>query len=179
MTTPNSYRLILPNERLKSSYEAYIDELGDEERYPFPLDFDHCDFAAMLARIEGVRTGTAVPAGFVQSSTYWMVDGDEIIGCTNIRHRLNAQIEHCGGHIGLSIRPRFRGKGLGKALLLMSLGKARELGIEVAHIHCHTHNEASKAMIEACGGQLHSEVEVDGELINRYRIELLRDVDDN
>lgn len=172
MTTHNNYRLILPTDRLKTSYAAYINELGDEERYPFPLDFDHSDFAAMLARIEGIRNGTQVPDGFVQSSTYWMVDGDEIIGCTNIRHRLNAQIEHCGGHIGLSIRPQFRCKGLGNTLLLLSLKKARELGIDVAHIHCHSHNHASKAMIEACGGQLHSELQVDAELISRYRIEL-------
>lgn len=105
------YQLILPTAKLKASYDAYISELGSEERYPFPLDFDHSDFAAMLARIEGIRNGTQVPDGFVQSSTYWMVDGDEIIGCTNIRHRLNAQIEHCGGHIGLSIRPQLAHSG--------------------------------------------------------------------
>ena len=121
--------------------------------------------------------GSATEAGTVDlyetvAKNALMVDGDEIIGCTNIRHRLNAQIEHCGGHIGLSIRPQFRRKGLGNTLLLLSLKKARELGIDVAHIHCHSHNHASKAMIEACGGQLHSELQVDAELISRYRIEL-------
>ncbi|RWU08001.1 GNAT family N-acetyltransferase [Pseudidiomarina gelatinasegens] len=163
-------KLIIPNARLQASYIDYIEELGSEERYPFPLDFDHRDFAAMLARVEGFRTGASVPPGFVQSSTFWLVEGNEILGCTNIRHRLNAQIEHCGGHIGLSIRPAFRGKGLGKALLEFSLDKARELGITNIHIHCHTDNAASRAMIEACGGILDSQIEVDGSHVSRYLI---------
>lgn len=167
-----TYQLILPTSRLKASYDNYIDELGSEERYPFPLDFDHRDFEAMLASIEGIRTGNCVPEGFVQSSTFWMVTGHEIVGCTNIRHRLNAQIERCGGHIGLSIRPTFRGKGLGKELLMLSLAKAKELGIARVHIHCHSENNASRAMIEACGGLLDSQIEVDGGHVSRYLIEL-------
>ncbi|RUO61420.1 GNAT family N-acetyltransferase [Pseudidiomarina marina] len=151
---------------------SYIAELGSEERYPFPLDFDHRDFEAMLARIEGIRDGTKVPDGFVQSSTFWMVAGDVIIGCTNIRHRLNAQIEHCGGHIGLSIRPSFRRQGLGIKLLQLSLEQGRKLGIQTAHIHCHTQNVASRAMIETCGGVFHSEINDNGSLVSRYLIEL-------
>lgn len=48
-------KLILPSAKYQASYCAYIDELGDEERYPFPLDFDYQDFGAMLARIEAFR----------------------------------------------------------------------------------------------------------------------------
>ncbi|GAB3291435.1 GNAT family N-acetyltransferase [Pseudidiomarina andamanensis] len=166
------YQLILPTAKLKASYDAYIAELGSEERYPFPLDFEHRDFEAMLDRIEGIRNGTRVPDGFVQSSTFWMVADDEIIGCTNIRHRLNAQIEYCGGHIGLSVRPSFRRQGLGIKLLQLSLEQARELGIQTAHIHCHKHNVASRAMIEACGGVFHSEINDNGSLVSRYLIEL-------
>jgi len=163
-------KLELPNLELESSYRDYIEELGDEERYPFPLDFDHSDFLAMLERVEGFRTGAKVPAGMVSSTTYWLVDDNEIMGCTNIRHRLNKQIAHAGGHIGLSIRPSYRGKGFGKILLNMSLDKARALGIKEVHIHCHATNSASKAMIESCGGALDSTVKVGDEDISRYLI---------
>ncbi|RUO65109.1 Predicted acetyltransferase [Pseudidiomarina planktonica] len=162
--------LILPSADYQQSYINYIQELGNEERYPFPLDFDHSDFAALLKRIHNFSQGLNIPDGFVQSSTYWLVEDDEIIGCTNIRYRLNSQIEHCGGHIGLGIRPSYRGKGLGNKLLELSIDKARAFGIKTIHIHCHTHNAASRRMIESCGGQLHSCIEVDDEQISRYTI---------
>jgi len=43
-----SRSLIKPCADFKASYDGYIRELGDEERYPFPLDFDHSDFPALL-----------------------------------------------------------------------------------------------------------------------------------
>jgi len=162
--------LILPTTELENSYRGYIHELGDEERYPFPLDFEHNDFSAMLKRIEDFKTGLDIPKGFVQSSTYWLVDNNEIISCTNIRHCLNERIEHCGGHIGLGIRPLYRGKGLGNLLLKRSIEKAAELGIKPLHIHCHTNNIASCRMIESCGGELSSSVTVGNEEINRYLV---------
>lgn len=36
--------------------------------------------------------------------------------------------------------------------------------------HCHKHNEPSARMIIANGGQLKSEIEVDGEVIQRYEV---------
>ncbi|MAO67727.1 MULTISPECIES: GNAT family N-acetyltransferase [Idiomarina] len=162
--------LILPIIELESSYRRYINELGEEERYPFPLDFEHDDFPAMLRRIDNFKAGVDIPDGFVQSSTYWLVDNNEIIGCTNIRHCLNDRIEYCGGHIGLGIRPSYRGMGLGKVLLKQSIEKATELGINPLHIHCHTNNVASCRMIESCGGKLSSTVTVGNEAINRYLI---------
>ncbi|WP_417656834.1 GNAT family N-acetyltransferase [Pseudidiomarina aestuarii] len=164
------YQLILPTADLQQSYIDYITELGDEERYPFPLDFDHSDFPALLQRIENFRLGIDIPEGFVQSTTLWLVSGNDIVGCTNIRHRLNAKIEHCGGHIGLGIRPRYRGQGLGIELMQRSINKAREFGVQTVHIHCHTDNEPSRRMIEACGGLLHSTITVGEEHVSRYLV---------
>lgn len=163
-------KLILPTHAFEASYHSYIEELGDEERYPFPLDFAHNDFSAMLKRIEDFKTGLNIPEGFVQNSTYWLIDNNEIIGCTNIRHCLNDKIAYCGGHIGLGIRPLYRGKGLGNLLLKLSIGRATELGIKTLHIHCHKNNLASCRMIESCGGKLSSTVTVGNEKVNRYLI---------
>jgi hypothetical protein len=52
------FELILPRLEYEPSYGAYIRELGDEERYPFPLDFEHGDFAALLMRLDDLATGT-------------------------------------------------------------------------------------------------------------------------
>lgn len=169
-----SMQLILPSAKYQASYCAYIDELGNEERYPFPLDFDHQDFGAMLARIEAFRQGQDLPQGYAASTTYWLIDNDELIGVSNLRHYLTPQIEQAGGHIGLGIRPSRRGQGLGKLLLKLTLEQAQQMGIEEAHIHCEKTNPASAAMIIANGGKLHSEITdaAHESVIQRYRIPL-------
>ncbi|OZB04007.1 MAG: GNAT family N-acetyltransferase, partial [Idiomarina sp. 34-48-12] len=40
------------------------------------------------------------------------------------------------------------------------------------HIHCYTKNLASRAMIEACGGVFHSEINDNGSLVSRYLIDI-------
>lgn len=166
------FELVQPDLRFQSSYEDYIAELGDEVRYPFPLDFDHRDFAALLRRLEDLAEGRNIPEGFVPSSTFWLVCGDTLAGVANLRHCLNDRIRHCGGHIGLGVRPSFRGQGLGRTLMAMTIEQARMRGIGELHIHCHKDNEASARMIVANGGVLDSEID-DGQparVVQRYVI---------
>jgi predicted acetyltransferase len=162
--------LILPRFEYEPSYGAYIRELGDEERYPFPLDFEHRDFAALLRRLDDFANGVNLPEGFVPSSTYWLVEGGELIGVSNLRHYLNDRIRHHGGHIGLGVRPSCRGRGLGNVLLSFTIQEARKKGIAPIHIHCHKSNTASARMIARNGGVLDSEVADEGstEIIQRY-----------
>src|SRR5699024_6384803 len=107
----------------------YILELGDEERYPFPLDFDHSNFEELLSKLDKFRKGKDLPDGYVPASTFWLVDRDEILGVSNLRHFLNDRIRHAGGHIGLGIH-----------LLGLTLQQAYALGITEVHIHCHKVN---------------------------------------
>jgi predicted acetyltransferase len=162
--------LVTPSLAYEQSYGAYIVELGDEERYPFPLDFEHGDFYALLKRLSEFENGVNIPDGYVPSSTYWLVDAGELIGVSNLRHHLNERISRSGGHIGLGIRPTWRGKGLGNLLLALTIQKARSKGIEEIHVHCHKSNEASARMIIRNGGILHSEIEDAGpaEIVQRY-----------
>lgn len=151
--------LIKPTLGYEASYRKYIEELGDEERYPFPLDFDHSDFAALLDRLADLEAGRNLPAGYVASSTFWLVESGEIIGVSNLRHSLNEEIRRCGGHIGLGIRPSRRGRGLGAELMSLTIQEAWKRGIEEVHIHCYKANKASAKIIESNGGILHSEIE--------------------
>lgn len=164
-------QLMLPDAAFETSYRHYIFELGSEERYPFPLDFDHRDFAALLARLDEFRNGINIPEGFVPSTTFWLVQEGELVGVSNLRHYLNDRIRHVGGHIGLGVRPSWRGKGLGTLLLELTLQQAQQLGITQVHVHCHKHNEPSARMIRANGGWLESEIDADGELVQRYLID--------
>lgn len=161
-------QLVLPNPEYEKSYREYILELGDEERYPFPLDFDHSDFPELLAKLDSFRKGIDLPEGYVPATTYWLVEGNELLGVSNLRHFLNDRIRRAGGHIGLGVRPSRRGKGLGSLLLKLTLEKALERGILAVHVHCHKHNVASSRMIIANGGCLESEIIDGGKVVQRY-----------
>lgn len=163
-------QLVLPGMQYERSYRAYIHELGDEERYPFPLDFEHADFPALLAQLENFRLGLDLPEGFVAATTFWLVSGGEILGVSNLRHCLNDRIRLAGGHIGLGIRPAWRGKGLGSKLMKRTLGKAFERGINPVHVHCHKNNQASARMIIANGGVPESESGAGDQAIARYLV---------
>ena len=91
------------------------------------------------------------------SSTFWLVDGEELVGVSNLRHRLNAGLREYGGHIGLGIRPSRRGQGLSVELLKRTIEQARARGIGEVHIHCHASNSASARMIQRAGGVLDAE----------------------
>ncbi len=160
----------LPDQKYERSYRSYIAELGTEERYPFPLDFPHEDFPALLKRLERLSQGTNVPAGYVPSTTFWLVEGSEILGVSNLRHYLNRRIRHTGGHIGLGIRPACRGRGLGSLLMSLTIQEARKREIGELHIHCHKDNGAAARIIIGNGGVLESEFreEESMKVVQRY-----------
>lgn len=164
-------KLVIPSSELKQSYCDYINELGDEERYPFTLDLPFENFDAWLSQVNDFSQGKNLLENSVTNSTLWLVENHEIIGVTNVRHYLNTQIEHCGGHIGLSIKPSKRGKGFGKVLMAKSIEYLRSLGVLDIHIHCYKSNPASAQSIMANGGKLDSEIIEYGQVIQRFIVE--------
>ena len=165
--------LIEPSVELESNYRAYIRELGSEPRYPFPLDYDHSDFASLVQKLRDQSAGIGIPEGFVSSTTYWLVDDSEIVGVSNLRHELTEALMLHGGHIGYGVRPSAQGRGYGKELLKKTLAEALKLGIERAVITCDKDNIASSRVIVANGGVLDSEYPLKGHkgIIQRYFIE--------
>lgn len=151
-------KLITPVVDYQASYDSYIRELGGEVRYPFTLDFDASDFAALIRRLENFEAGFDIPPGLVPNTTFWLVDAGEILGVSNLRHHLNDEIRRCGGHIGLGIRPSRRKRNLGTKLMALTIDEARKREIEEIHIHCDKRNQASARMIIANDGVLDSEI---------------------
>jgi predicted acetyltransferase len=164
-----------PSANLQDSYRGLIAELdaGGERRVPFVLDYPFEDFEALLARFRDEAQGIGLPNGFVPHSTFWLVrNGREIVGVSNLRHRLNAHLLKEGGHIGYGIRPSARRKGYGKEILRQTLAKAREHGIGRALVTCGKENIGSARIILANGGVFESEEfsEERGEVVQRYWI---------
>jgi len=159
--------LVKPHLRFKESYNNYINELADEERYPLTMDFDHTNFDSFLNKLKEYENGESLQEGHVANITYWLVEGSEIIGVSNLRPKLNEQIQYCGGHIGLGIRPSKRRNDFGSKLLELTIQEAWKLGLTELHIHCYKSNLASAKTIQANNGRLHSEITQD-QVVQRY-----------
>ena len=160
--------LVLPDGRYEPSYLASERELLALGTSASELALDGDAFRARLERLAAFAAGVLPPGGRVQSTTLWLVDGDEYLGRISIRHRLTELLRVYGGHIGYDIRPSRRGQGLGTLLLRASLPHARALGIDPAMLTCDVANAASWRMIERCGGTRESTFEHEGTLCYRY-----------
>ena len=109
-------------------------------------------FDAWLRKVRASAEGRDLPADRVPATTYWAMAGDRIVACGNLRHRLTAELEVMGGHIGFSVRPSERCRGHAKALLRFLLRRARELGVGDVVMTCDQGNVASASVLRACGG---------------------------
>jgi predicted acetyltransferase len=99
-----------------------------------------------------------LPAEWVPSTVWWLVEGEEYIGEVSIRHWLTVSLRVFGGHIGYTIRPSRRRQGYGTLILQLALEKAREMGLERVLLTCHARNVASRRVIEANGGVLQDQI---------------------
>jgi predicted acetyltransferase len=165
-----------PHAGRAESYRALVREFIErgEPLVPFPLSFPHDDFDAFVARLAACERGEGIPEGFVPHSTYWLVDdAGEVVGVSNLRHRLTEKLRIEGGHIGYGVRPSARRRGHATELLRRTLAEARALGVREALVTCGSKNAGSIATIVKCGGRLDSEefIESRGEVVRRYLID--------
>jgi predicted acetyltransferase len=167
--------LIEPSLTLRDDFCSLADEfLADgDRRYREAI----ADFDGFVQLCSDEAVGSNLALGRVPQSTFWLVrDGQRILGCSRLRHTLNAFLEEEGGHIGYDVRPSERRRGYGTLLLRLTLDKARNLGLKRVLITADTPNIASWRIIEKNGGVLHSEAlsQHTGELLRKYWIELSR-----
>ena len=90
----------------------------------------------------------------------------------DIRHSLNEALLLDGGHIGDGVRPSERRKGYATAMIALALDECRKLGIEKVLMVCNKENTGSAKSIQNNGGVLENEINVEGETVQRYWIQL-------
>ena len=168
--------LITPSSEFANSYRALVCEFVDrgEKLIPFTLSFSTEPFSGFLEKIAACSRGEGIPANFVPHSTYWLIEGAEVVGVSNIRHRLTDALKREGGNIGYGIRPSQRQRGFAHVLLQQTLLQARNLGLSEVWLTCAKANVASIRTIVRSGGSLVSEeyLEPRGEIVQRYSIDL-------
>lgn len=91
-------------------------------------------------------------AEVVPSETYFVIDGDRIVGEVYLRLGLTLALEEDGGNIGYQIRPSARNNGYATKALQLALARLGALHLQQALLTCEPQNTASIRVIEKCGG---------------------------
>ena len=167
------FRLIKPTTTYKRSFIAAIKEFQREER---KKDQDikklQENFSEFLTKMRNYEKGKNLPKGYVSASYYWLVDNNDFVGETTIRHKLTKALLKEGGHIGYGIRPTKRKLGYGTKILTLALKKAKKLGIKKVLVTCDDNNIGSRKVIEANEGILEKKIRHKGKLLRHYWIKL-------
>ncbi|WP_446721377.1 GNAT family N-acetyltransferase [Luteococcus sp. H91] len=116
-------------------------------------------FAEYLTdRLSADDPGKPLPDGWVHCTFRWIVDsswpeGGPLLGFFAIRHALTQFLFDQARHIGYSVRPAARRRGIASAALKAGLPIAEELGASPTLVCCLEENEASRRTILHAGGQ--------------------------
>ena len=147
--------LIAPTTRLHRSWVESWDEWGrdvhqDGTGWTMGRDLDSAaGFAAWVRRLNDRES----PHGGPILCTYrWIAEGDRYLGGIALRHELDDWLLNVGGHIGYSVRPSERRRGLASWALRNTMDTARRLGLDRVLVTCKPANEASRRTIERAGG---------------------------
>lgn len=132
-------------------------------------DAENFVYEEWLESNQNHEMGINLPEGWVPDIQLvaFAKDG-KAVGFLNLRLRLNDFLLEEGGHIGYSIRPSQRRKGLAKLQLELGLAEARKQGLERVMITCDEDNEASRRTILSAGGVYENTIDRS----QRYWIEL-------
>ena len=169
-------RLVKANDRNKDLICDMLDEwyASGETIVPYVIrriDYHDYDFYSRNLEISEPK---AQKRGLVPDSTWFALDEERsiIVGAVNIRHFLNERSILDGGYIGDGIRPSERRKGYATEMIRLALEKCKELGIYHILMVCDKDNTGSAKSIQNNGGVLENEPVVDGEIEQRYWIDL-------
>lgn len=102
-----------------------------------------------------LKNKETVPERWVVSTQFAYVrkrDG-RIMGMIQVRHYLNDYLREYAGHIGYSVRPSERRKGVATAMLRAVLPFCRSIGLEKVMIACEPTNPGSRGTILNNGGE--------------------------
>lgn len=107
------------------------------------------DYVARLVRAEHDPAPDRVP-----TSIHWVTLDGVVVGRIKLRHRLTADLEELGGHVGYEVRPSFRRRGIATQMLRRLVATPEASAIGRLLLTCAPDNVGSNKTILANGGVL-------------------------
>lgn len=164
--------LSTPDIKHRDSFRRYVlsyKNIGDTyyyEKYKKGID----DFELYVKSLDNMSKGIGLYSDEVQTSSFWLIFKDEVVGVVRVRHE---ELDNAG-HIGYDISPSYRNQGFGNLILTLALEKAKVIGITDAILTCKVTNFASSKIISNNGGKLLCEIydEEDQEYYLKYSIDI-------
>ena len=145
-----------------------MDGTGPLHRIEDPMEY--------IALCEALENPQTVPPHLVPATQFLFVrkSDDKLVGMLQVRHCFNDYLRQYAGHIGYSVRPSERRRGVAKEMLHAALPFCREIGIEKLLIACIEGNTGSEKTILANGGVYESTVlePLENVLLKRFWITL-------
>ncbi|WP_291313929.1 GNAT family N-acetyltransferase [Corynebacterium sp. UBA2622] len=148
--------LVRPTVGLRESFLGALDEWGWKYQDGTGIrdaELLRCEsgFARWVDALLAEETQPWTP-GYVACSYYWIVEEGEFAGAIALRHELTEHLLTSGGHVGYSVRPSRRRRGLATFALREIIPIARERGMGPLLLTCAEDNVASRKVIRANGG---------------------------
>lgn len=108
------YVRALPSDEngLTNPYEGVLYEEYAESVLPTLLSYEH---------------PVGMPDWFVPETYYYLWDGDVLVGEFRLRHHLTDALKTGSGHIGYSVKKKYRGRGYGTRGLSLLLDLAKQI----------------------------------------------------
>ena len=130
------------------------------------------DFEAWIQRLTIQPDPSLLLRGHFRTSRFWIVEEDRYLGAVELRHELTPLMLEAVGHIGYSVRPTARGRGIASWALEAVLPHALGIGLTRVLLTCDEGNAASARTIEKNGGVLEDVRSTDLGVKRRYWISL-------
>jgi predicted acetyltransferase len=164
-------KLVRPTVSLQESFLEALVEFQEEKiawLMDLKVDVLRRDFAKYVEAQGNKRTLWTKDTP-VDETVLWADLKGIFVGQISIRHKLNADLQIMGGHIGYETRPTYRQHGIASSMLRQSLPIARSLGIQKALLTCNDDNGPSIKVIEKNGGVLEeTKPQFEGGPLKRY-----------
>lgn len=131
------------------------------------------DFSAWVHRLTMSEDPLMLLEGVqVTTSRFWIVEQETYLGAIELRHVLTPVMFEAIGHIGYSVRPSARGRGIASWALNAILPHARNVGLSRVLLTCDDKNQPSARTIEKNGGILEDIRATELGIKRRYWIDL-------
>lgn len=129
------------------------------------------DYPQWLNTIDAAFDSNEHAENWVPFRTFLIMEDEKPVGFLDFRLALNDFLK-VHGHIGYSIHPMFRNRGIASTAFNKALFLAKEWNIRPIRMGIFPENLASQRVIEKNGGKLLRQIDESGKTILNYEIEL-------